>query len=331
MRPVIAMPVLHLSSFVRQDIETLEQRYEVRRLAVRPLGSLLRGLVEVWRADLLFCWFGSIRFLPHALVAKVRRRPVVIIAGGYDLASEPAIGYGNMRSGWTRRLGRLLFRLADRVVCYSEFGRSEAVAHAGLARDQVDMIPLGFDADAVAPNSACRKRPMVLTVGVIDQSTIRRKGILTVARLSRLIPEIPVVFAGKAEASALAELQAEAGPNARFAGFVSDDDLHQLFSEAQVYVQPSIHEAFGCSVAEAMLYRCIPVVSDRGSLPEVVGQAGLFVPAEDPPALAAAVLQALSGTVPLPEQPRERISERYPLALRRTRLYALLDGLLSRS
>lgn len=325
-RAVIAFPTLKVGSFVQQDIETLSARYDVRVCPARSAGQLLRAGLEVWRSDLLFCWFGSLRYLPLLMLARLRGIPVLVVAGGYDVAREPEIEYGNMRGGLTRLLGRLLFRLAHRCLSYSEAGREEAIRNAGVPAGKIDLIPLGFDGDRFRPGPQLETRPdRVLTVGGIDESTIFRKGLLTVARMTRLLPDVATVFAGRAKPAALATLAAAAGTNAAFAGFVTDDELDRLYLESKVYVQPSIHEAFGCSVAEAMLCGCIPVVSDRGSLPEVVGTAGYIVPADDPEALARAVQLGLRGPPPGGESPRDRILKRYSLEQRRQALYRVVD------
>jgi glycosyltransferase involved in cell wall biosynthesis len=111
-----------------------------------------------------------------------------------------------------------------------------------------------------------------------------------------------------------------------FAGFVDDERLRALYRAAKVYCQPSLHEAFACSVAEAMLFNALPVVSDRGSLPEVAGPGGVFVPACDPNALAAALREALGRESYGPVSPRAHIRCTFPAA-RRT---AALDEILER-
>lgn len=72
-------------------------------------------------------------------------------------------------------------------------------------------------------------------------------------------------------------------------GPVPADDLPALYSGADCFVFPSLYEGFGLPVLEAMACGTPVIVSDRGALPEVVGQAAISLDPEEPPALAAAM------------------------------------------
>ena len=119
----------------------------------------------------------------------------------------------------------------------------------------------------------------------------------------------------------------EAPPSVEFPGFLPDDALRTLLQSATVYVQPSLHEAFGCAVAEAMLSGCIPVVSDRGSLPEVVGESGRYVRPDDPRELAVAIQSVVEQSPEFVEPPAARIARLFPLGHRRAQLYRLFEEL----
>ena len=72
-------------------------------------------------------------------------------------------------------------------------------------------------------------------------------------------------------------------------GFVPDDELVYLYSRAYALVQPSLMEGFGLPAVEAMACGT-PVVSSRaGSLPEVVGEAGLFFDPTDVASIASTI------------------------------------------
>lgn len=72
-------------------------------------------------------------------------------------------------------------------------------------------------------------------------------------------------------------------------GFVPQSDLVALYSLADAFVLPSIYEGFGMPPLEAMACGCPVIVSNRGSLPEVVGDAALFIDPDEPASLVAAI------------------------------------------
>lgn len=82
----------------------------------------------------------------------------------------------------------------------------------------------------------------------------------------------------------------------RLCGFVQDDDLPALYSLAEIFAFPSWYEGFGLPVLEAMACGTPVVAADNSSLPEVVGDAGILVPAGEPAALAEALSAVLGDT-----------------------------------
>jgi glycosyltransferase involved in cell wall biosynthesis len=91
----------------------------------------------------------------------------------------------------------------------------------------------------------------------------------------------------------------------RFTGYVPDDDLVHLLIAAQALVLPSFLEGFGLPAVEAMACGCPVLASDRGSLPEVVGDAGLLFDPRD----AGAICQAMKRVLDDGEL-RSQLSER---------------------
>jgi glycosyltransferase involved in cell wall biosynthesis len=96
------------------------------------------------------------------------------------------------------------------------------------------------------------------------------------------------------------------------AGRVAEDDLAPLYRAADALVYPSLHEGFGLPVLEAMACGTPVAAGDASSLPEVVGEAGLLVPAEDVAAIATAI-ERLIGDSAL----RERLGRDGPERARR--------------
>ena len=81
----------------------------------------------------------------------------------------------------------------------------------------------------------------------------------------------------------------------RITGFVEDGMLNLLYNRAAVLVYPTLYEGFGLPPLEAMAAGCPVAVSNSSSLPEVVGDAGLYFDPEDPEAMASAVHRILDS------------------------------------
>ena len=84
------------------------------------------------------------------------------------------------------------------------------------------------------------------------------------------------------------------GGRVLFPGYVPDEDLPLWYSAADLFVYPSLYEGYGLPPLEALACGTPVVTSDASSLPEVVGDAGLTVPAEDDLALAEAMARLLA-------------------------------------
>ena len=77
------------------------------------------------------------------------------------------------------------------------------------------------------------------------------------------------------------EVSASLKERIHFTGFVADEDLPQLYADAEVFVFPSKYEGFGLPVIEAMSQKTIVITSDVASLPEVAGEAGIIFHSDD--------------------------------------------------
>ncbi|OLN25089.1 hypothetical protein DVDV_3634 [Desulfovibrio sp. DV] len=78
-------------------------------------------------------------------------------------------------------------------------------------------------------------------------------------------------------------------------GYCDDATLAALYSKALALVYPSIYEGFGLPVLEAMACRC-PVVTTRlTSLPEVAGEAGIYLDAPSDPVSMGETLARVAG------------------------------------
>ena len=62
-----------------------------------------------------------------------------------------------------------------------------------------------------------------------------------------------------------------------FKGYMAEEELIRLFQTARLFCYPSLYEGFGLPILEAMACGCPVITSNTSSMPEVAGNAALFV------------------------------------------------------
>ena len=320
-----------LASFVRTDLQLLRERYPVTDLYLRSKrlnpGTILAAVA---RHDVVFGWFASWHTFLPLLFARLLGKPSLLVIGGYDLARMPEIGYGHQRGGLKCRVSRRTMRLATCLVTNAHYSRQEAQRNAGIPGARVRVVYHGVADPFGAVPEGPRAR-MALTVGNVDCGNLWRKGHEPFVRAAAHLPDVQFVLVGAWKDDAISHLRAIAPPNVYFTGRVDDATLLGHFRQAAVYVQASLHEGFGLSLAEAMLAGCVPVVTRAGALPEVVGQAGIYLESNTPAAIAEGVRAGLQADASARQQARERIAGSFPLAERKRQLYQLVDSLMSKA
>jgi glycosyltransferase involved in cell wall biosynthesis len=258
----------------------------------------------------------------------VPRKPSVQIVGGFDTANMPDIGFGHQRGGLRRWASRWIMRRAGRLVTNSEYSRREIAANTPLRAEEVTVVHHGVPDPFGALDETRPRDRLALNVGAVDAGTLVQKGQLPFVEAARLLPDVRFVLAGRWLDDAVERLRAAAGPNVELTGWLSDEQLADLYSRASVYVQPSRHEGFGLAVAEAMLAGCVPVVTDVTAMPEVVGDAGVLISSQSPEAVAAGIEEAMSRGPQGARRARERILTQFPLQIRRDGILTVVEDTL---
>ena len=319
------------SSFVAIDRAVLGERWEVVPWRQQgPVVNVLRLAGAVRHSDVVFGWFASWHTFLPVLLARLMRRPSVVVIGGYDTACMPEIGYGLQQRGAMRAVSRWVMRNATRLVTNSEYSRAEAERNAGLDPGRVTVVYHGVP-DPFGELAPVERERLALTVGIVDRRNVERKGLRAFVQAAAHLPDVSFLLAGRWDDDSADALRDQAPPNVTLTGWVEQEVLNEQMRRASVYVQASAHEGFGLSVAEAMLAGCIPVATRAGALPEVVGDAGVLVDDAEPRRLAEAIAAALAMNAGARRRARERVLEHFGLEVRRSGLHRVVAEALGES
>lgn len=194
-------------------------------------------------------------------------------------------------------------RAAARVITGSEFGRREVIEAFGLKPDRVVAVPYGVDSRFL---NFSPSRPPTEGGGTLlfPGAPIGRKNLDSVLRCmaaanqDSLLARTTLDISGAREEDfpSYSKLVHALGlrSRVRWLGQAPHSEMPSLFASASAVVYPSLYEGFGFPPLEAMAVGTPVVASDRGSLPEVLGDAALLIDPTDPRALGEALEAVLS-------------------------------------
>ena len=164
-----------LSSFVKNDLKLLSKHFKVYlvRIGLNPLRFLCSFIKSARNTRIVFVWFAGIQAFISVFISKIFRKKLVVVAGGYDVAYVPEINYGAFTSLLRKIMAIFVFRNADLVLTVSKHTMREFLSHVSLKN--ACTVYNCVDTEKFSP--AGKKERFVLTVGAVNQSNLKKKGL----------------------------------------------------------------------------------------------------------------------------------------------------------
>lgn len=194
---------------------------------------------------------------------------------------------------------------AAKVITISEFSRTAIINIYHRAASDVEVIYPSYDPNLFKPtvqpailNKYSISKPYFLFLGSLRPSK-NIEGLITAFADLRL-KDYSLVIAGKKgwlyETIFKLVSDLHLADRVIFPGFVDEADVPGLMSQAAAFALPSFYEGFGIPVLEAMACGTPVVVSRVASLPEVAGDAGIYVDPYSPGSIATGLGAAIGPT-----------------------------------
>lgn len=190
-------------------------------------------------------------------------------------------------------------RRADLVITISNHAREQIAAMDGIGGDRAESVPLGVDTGKFNPNPTDADRVLAARLPprfvVYPANLWRHKNHARLVEALAKVPdrELQLVLTGQTygRLEGLLDQARRAGVADRIthAGYLQPEEIPALLRTAAALVFPSLFEGFGLPPLEAMACGCPVACSSTGSLPEVVGDAGLLFDPRSPEEIAQAI------------------------------------------
>ena len=201
------------------------------------------------------------------------------------------------------RMQKQVIRQLAHKVTVSHAARADIESAFGLPSQSLHVIHNGIDLDRFKPASrevGTKKDTPTLTIMTTASADSPLKGLDTLLRAFALVlRDVPLVrltligaLKPDGDTRKLIE-HLQIGHAIDEKGRVTAEEMVSLYQSATLAVVPSVYEGFGFPAGEAMACGVPLVSTSGGALPEVVGDAGITVPVQDPGAMAAAITALL--------------------------------------
>jgi len=165
---------------------------------------------------------------------------------------------------------------SKKIIAISECTKKDIEKYFPFSRKKVIVVLDGMDSHKFFP--AKRKKNKRATIGYLG-GLGKRKNIEFIINLARIIPETDFVIGGKGpQLERLKSIKERLNVNnVKFSGFIEDSKINKFYNSLDLFIFPSLYEGFGLPILEAMACGVPCLISDRGSLPETAGDAGVLL------------------------------------------------------
>jgi glycosyltransferase involved in cell wall biosynthesis len=260
------------------------------------VSKIIPGILK---SDISITWFVDYHAVFVVFFSKLFRKKSIVIVGGHEICNMPEINYGYQRLLFRGFITRWVLRNATSIVVPS-FSYSKKVLD--LVKLPSYVIPVSSKPDNYALYEEKTKSVVMVANQYLNRADyISLKGIATYDKVAKQLSEYPFYLIGRTDPQIK-----EIFSNLIYLGEMKHDDLIKCLSKSKVYCQLSYTESFGVSLLESLQSGCIPIVTDKDGMKELVQENGYQVPYGDVESTVTAVRKALHS-----DEDRTKIAKQY--------------------
>lgn len=337
----------HYSTFVKKDISILNEVYSVTAFEFNPnrkisvlflfIKQLFFLIKNTSGSSLIICQFAGYHSLLPVIIGKLFNVPSLLILGGTDCSKFPSINYGNFNKrilSWFTYLSlkkaNHLSPVSESLIEYAYTYQPNDYPKQGYKyfypdiKTQSTVIYNGYD-----PHKYFKTRKTVsnsfLTIAFVEKNRFALKGIDLILAIAPRFTNCKFTIVSKVRSEELENIPS----NVQLIPPIENNSLKDLFSQHQYYFQLSISEGFPNALCEAMLCECVPIGSNVGAIPLIIGNTGYILTERDIDKLSQLIEQIIkTPDTKSGKNARERIIQKFPESTRKKELLELCKKLI---
>lgn len=336
--------------FVKQDEDILKKHFDLKPFHLKNYNTIPTALltyvkvlfwllVNIRQCDGLFLRFADVYGFFFAIFARLFRKKLFVVVGGFDATWIPDLKYGTYHNKRSRFFSWFTLKTACKNLPVSKSLVYDPGNHLGLnlpkqgikyfypdiASEKIIVVPNGYNASIFKPNDQIERTNSILMVGNIKFfQTFKVKGVDTFIKLAEATPQLDFTLIGAD--SQLLKQWIDLPSNFTAVPQVDHHELPHFYQSAKVFMCLSISEGMPNVLSEAMLCECIPVGFNIGSVQEIIGETGVILESMDINQIKSGLFKALE----MDGQPaRKKIMTHYPVEAREKNLVQIIESELS--
>lgn len=339
------------TSFTKIDTLILSEKFKVNIFEFHIKGALSIPLLWIkqkffmWKnirsSQLVFCMFAGYHTIIPVIFSRMFNKPCIIVAGGIDAVSFPSVNYGNFNKfllakitaysfKWCTHIAPISNYLIDSAYTYqdNDFERQGFLFHVKGLKTPYTLVYNGFETQHWFWENENREKNSFLTIAANLESESRRmiKGIDMFLEAAKLFPDYNFTIIGSNNATT----DLEVPHNVKVIPFMPHKQLKEIYNKHDFYLQLSMSEGFGNTLAEAMLCGCIPIGANAGAIPFIIDKNGFILQKKEINALKSIILQAVEygPKDEMRKLARQSILDRFSITQRKEALYKIINTLV---
>lgn len=339
----VSLLTFSLKGSVEFPITALVHPDTVARLL--PSAWFISKLARVHQVDLIHAHFAYPDGFAAFLARKTLERPLIVTLHGVDILTEPSLKYGIRLKNYYDIIVRKVLAHADKVIVASNYVYREAIS-AGCDKERLVYLPNGIDLQRfnthidgsfVKKRLGITNRPIIFTLRAHEAKNGIEYLIKAVPLVLKEMPEAIFIIGGDGPLRVYHELLAKRLGILKSIFFVWRIPQKQLpfyYAACDVFVIPSIIEAFGLVTGEALASGKPVIGTNVGGIPDIVadGINGILVRPRNPQEIAKQIIVLLQNPELRKEmgiKGRRIMEEKFDIKKRIDRILSIYSELLN--